>query len=237
MPRLSRSNYALPADELAPALLGCLLVRELESTDGTTVRLTGIIVETEAYLAPEDQASHARNHHRSPRVEPMYARPGVSFVYLTRGVHHLFNVSCDREGSAHAVLIRALEPISGLGHMHPNRVAGALAARRSLRSGKGRPPPVFKPRDLCSGPSKLCQSLLIGPPHNAIDLTQPAAQPAGQGRLWIQTAPQAPHPGARRFDTVRDARIGVDSVGKPWAQTKLRWSVRGNPNVSAQPKT
>lgn len=165
----------------------------------------------------------------------MYARPGTSFVYLTRGVHWLFNVSCHRAGSAHAVLIRALEPLEGVGVMHTNRVMGAVAARRTLRSGVGRPDPVFKDRDLCSGPSKLAQSLAIGPAHNAIDLTRAGSQPAGEGRIWIE--PRAPGEDGGNLEWVCDARIGVESVGKPWAGAELRWSIRGSPHVSVRPKT
>lgn len=231
MARLTRSDYALPADELAPALLGCTLVRVL--ADGT--RLGGRIVETEAYLAPEDQASHARNGHRSARVEAMYAKPGSAYVYLTRGVHFLFNVACLREGSAHAVLVRAVEPLgddAALARMHTNRVAGAMAVRRAMPSTVGRPKPVFRHRDLGSGPAKLTQSLAIRPSHNGLDLTCPTKHAPDPGPVWIEGVPGA----IPDKEIVNDARIGVDSVGPPWAGAPLRWSVLGNEHVSVRPR-
>ena len=92
-PRLTKSFFARDGDTVARDLLGCLLVRILDDVRGGT-RVTGRIVETEAYLGPEDQASHARNNRRTPRNEPMYGPPGLSYVYFTYGMHFCMNVSC-----------------------------------------------------------------------------------------------------------------------------------------------
>ena len=102
--RFDRSALECPAVELAPALLGCVLVRTLD--DGA--RLVGRIVETEAYAGPHDQAAHTRNGHRSTRNEVMWGRAGLCYVYFTYGMHHCMNVVCGGVDVPEAVLVRAL---------------------------------------------------------------------------------------------------------------------------------
>jgi DNA-3-methyladenine glycosylase len=147
--RLDREFFARRADDLAPDLLGHVLVRVMP--DGRI--LAGRIIEVEAYIAPEDQASHAKNLHRSPRNEAMYGPPGLSYVYFTYGMHHCMNVVCAAEGVPHAVLIRAIEPLEGLDRM------------RSLRGG------AAPDRDLCRGPGRLCQAMGLDRTLSSVDLT------------------------------------------------------------------
>jgi DNA-3-methyladenine glycosylase len=109
MPPLPRDFYARPGLEVAAELLGKYLVRR----QGDTLR-AGRIVETEAYVGPDDQASHARRG-PTPRAAIMFGPPGVAYVYLIYGIHHCLNVVCDREGFPAAVLLRALEPGEGVG--------------------------------------------------------------------------------------------------------------------------
>jgi DNA-3-methyladenine glycosylase len=146
---LSRRFYARDALEAAPDLLGRLLVREV---DGTL--LAGRIVETEAYR-PDDPASHS---FRGPRRAnaTMFGPPGHSYVYVSHGIHHCLNAVC-RPPSA--VLIRALEPVEGVGEM---------VRRRGLE----------EPRLLCAGPGRLCQAMGITRAEDGHDLT------VGR-RLWI----------------------------------------------------
>lgn len=201
---LPRSFFARPADEVAPALLGVVLKRTLD--DGRV--LAGRIVEAEAYLGPEDRASHAFNGRRTPRNEMMYARPGTCYVYLTYGVHFMCNVACLREGHPAAVLIRALEPLHGIDAMRVHR------------------PSAEAERDLCSGPGKLCQALAINAALNGVDLLQGLPLRLVQG----PDAPRTDHQsGAARVG--RSARIGVDSCGS-WAASPLRWFLAENPHVS-----
>ena len=112
----------------------------------------GIIVETEAYR-PDDAASHAFNGLR-PRNRSMFGPPGHAYVYRSYGIHWCVNFVCEKEGSASAVLIRALQPTHGL---------PAMRRRRGLQ----------EERALCSGPGKLCEALGITIKHNELPLDQP----------------------------------------------------------------
>src|SRR5262245_39488940 len=95
---------------LSQNLLGKILFTEWEGQD----RCAGIIVETEAYMAPEDKASHAYNNRRTERTETMFQAGGVSYVYLCYGIHHLFNIVTHQADIPHAILIRAIEPLEGI---------------------------------------------------------------------------------------------------------------------------
>lgn len=203
--RLSRRSYATDAATLAQRLIGCVLVTQIDG-----VRTAGRIVETEAYLGPEDKAAHAVAWRRTPRTEPMFGPPGTAYVFLTYGMHHCFNAVCGEEGFPTAVLVRALEPLEGLNTMAERRARPV--ARRPLR-----------PTDLCSGPAKLCRALAIDRSHTAQDLTR-------HPDLWIE-------PRGNRLlrpeDLVNTTRIGVDYAGA-WAQAPLRWYLRDSPHVSVR---
>jgi DNA-3-methyladenine glycosylase len=143
---LPQSFYDRPADQVAPELLGRILVSERAG-----VRVAGRIVEAEAYLSEDDPSCHA-SVGRTQRNDPMFGPPGRAYVYFTYGMHWLLNAVCAAEGVPEAALIRALEPLEGL---------EAMAERR----GRSRP------HDLCSGPAKLTQALGIEPEDNRRDLT------------------------------------------------------------------
>ena len=201
---VSRRFYARPADALAVALLGRTLVRVLD--DGT--RLAGRIVETEAYLGPQDRAAHCFGGRRTPRNESMYAQPGTAYVYFTYGMHHCFNIVCGREGTPAAVLIRALEPTEGLEEMR---------RRRSARRGR-----VVRDTDLCSGPGRLCEAMAIDRRDDGVDLADQAS------RLFIL---RGTGPLSADETLLNTARVGVGYAGD-WADRPLRWCVAGNPHVS-----
>lgn len=133
--------------QVARDLLGKLLVTRFDG-----VITTGIITETEAYAGVTDRASHAYGDRRTPRTEVMYHKGGVGYVYLCYGIHHLFNVVTNVEGTPHAVLIRAVEPVDGIEHM---------LERRNKK--------VLLPA-LTSGPGALSQALGIHTSHTGISL-------------------------------------------------------------------
>jgi len=123
---------------VARDLLGCTLSRRI----GRKV-LSARIVETEAYLGANDPASHARRGLRSERNQSMYLEGGHAYVYFTYGMHFCMNVVTAEADIAEAVLLRAAEPLTGIGRIRANR----SHARRDV--------------DLLNGPGKLCMGLEI----------------------------------------------------------------------------
>jgi DNA-3-methyladenine glycosylase len=105
---LGLSFFDRPADELAAALIGTIMVRRF--ADGRVLRAR--IVETEAYLGPRDLASHSSKG-RTNRTDVMFGPPGRAYVYFIYGMYQMFNIVAGPEGSAHAVLVRAAEPLDG----------------------------------------------------------------------------------------------------------------------------
>lgn len=160
----------------ARRLLGSRLVSTIAGRE-----TSGRIVETEAYLGADDPASHAFNG-RTARNDAMFGARGTLYVYVSYGIHRCINVVTGEKGNAGAVLIRALEPTSGLGVM----------ARRRGRD-----------TDLCSGPGRLAQALGITMRHNGHDLTLPpirllarpapaAAEVGTSGRIGVSRAADRP---------------------------------------------
>jgi DNA-3-methyladenine glycosylase len=144
-PPLPSSFYDRPVVDVARDLLGCVV------RHGATA---GRIVETEAYHHSEP-ACHAFAG-LTPRTRVLFGPPGRAYVYRSYGIHALLNAVCEPEGEGTAVLIRALEPLDGV---------GAMRARRGLK----------RERDLCSGPGKLTQALGIGLDLNDTPLDGPIA--------------------------------------------------------------
>lgn len=125
-------SYYLNQDVLflANDLLGKVLFTQI---DGEIT--AGIIVETEAYFGVQDKASHAYGGRRTDRTEPMFGQGGISYVYLCYGIHNLFNIVSSVEGEPHAVLIRAIEPLTGIEIMETRR--NMPATKTAISSGPG----------------------------------------------------------------------------------------------------
>jgi DNA-3-methyladenine glycosylase len=139
-PRLTRSFFDRSVHKVAPELIGATLLVE---------GVGGIIVEVEAYHHTDPAAHSYRGP--TPRNQVMFGPPGVAYVYRSYGIHWCLNFVCEKEGSASAVLIRALEPTQGLATMR---------RRRGMRDE----------RALCSGPGKLCEALHVTDRHNGLAL-------------------------------------------------------------------
>lgn len=149
MTPLSRDFYQRPTVEVAKDLLGKVLVHRQPG-----VMTAGIIVETEAYLYPDDPAAHSY-HGPSPRSQPMFGPAGQAYVYLIYGMYHCVNVVTGPEGEA--VLIRALEPVLGI---------------ETMKQRRGQE----QETDLTSGPGKLTQALGITLDQNEADLVSSQLQ-------------------------------------------------------------
>jgi DNA-3-methyladenine glycosylase len=143
MARLERSFFVRSAREVARELLGLELVCSL---DGSARTLRGRIVETEAYEGPEDLASHSARGRRTARNETMFGPPGRAYVYLIYGMHHCFNVVTAPVGIPHAVLLRALEPLSPA----PGSLTGPGRLARTLGIERG-----HDGLDLLRGPLRI----------------------------------------------------------------------------------
>jgi DNA-3-methyladenine glycosylase len=156
--------YDRPTCDVAVDLLGRRLVTRAVAPDGTTRIRAGRIVETEAYVGPDDLACHAARG-RTARTEVMFGPPGRAYVYLIYGMYHCLNAVTEREGFPAAVLIRALEP-------EPDPEAG-LAARTS-------------------GPGLLCRALRIDRTFNGERLDGPRIAIESGDRPADEPQPCAP---------------------------------------------
>jgi DNA-3-methyladenine glycosylase len=141
---LDRAFYLRPTVEVARDLLGKVVVH------GET---SGRIVETEAYLGLDDGAAHSARG-VTPRTRVIFGQPGHAYVYLIYGMYECLNLVAEPEGVAGCVLIRALEPLTGLPRMRRRRPAA-----RGIE-------------DLANGPGKLTRALGIGLRHNGVDVTR-----------------------------------------------------------------
>jgi DNA-3-methyladenine glycosylase len=190
--RLPRSFFARPATDVAPDLLGHVLVRAFR--DGT--RAAARIVEVEAY-APDDPASHAFRG-ETPRNAVMFGRPGHLYVYFTYGMHYCMNAVAGRTGVGAAVLLRAGEPLAGLDGM---------------RERRGRDRPI----ELCSGPGRFAQALGVDRTDDGLDLV---AGPAAWIERGVRSEPIASGPRVGVHELDRAWRYWLDgnafvSKGRP----------------------
>lgn len=135
-----------PAVEVAPALLGKLLVHETE--EGLTA---GMITEVEAYAGPEDDGAHSYGGRLTERTKIQYGPGGYAYVFGIYGMHWCFNAVTADAGKPEVVLVRSLEPVRGL---------------ELMRRRRG----VEKAENLCTGPGKLCQALGITKAQYGLDL-------------------------------------------------------------------
>ena len=196
MQTLPPDFYARPVLEVAEDLIGCVV----EHAPPGEPLTSGVIVETEAYHESEP-ACHAFVG-LTPRTRTLFGPPGRAYVYRSYGIHALLNAVCEPEGVGAAVLIRALEPLTGIEQM---RVRRGLIGDRPVRD-----------QDLCSGPGKLTQALGVELAENGGDLYDGPVRILPRPPIW------------REPDVVAGIRIGITkAVELPW-----RFCVAHNPHVS-----
>ncbi len=150
----------------------------------------GLIVETEAYRGPDDRGSHAYNNKRTPRNEIMYHAGGLAYMYICYGIHDMLNIVTGSEGMSHAILIRAIEPQTGL---------DVMRKRRNI---------FDQDRRLCQGPGALAKAMGLTKLHNGHDL---------QGDvIWLEDRKVA----YKDSEVIASARIGMNFDGPyksiPW---------------------
>lgn len=193
---------------LSKSLLGKVLCRKTE----TNILIKGKIVETESYPGTQDVASHSYQGKQTKRNGAMFMPPGCAYVYKIYGMYHCFNISSQESGGA--VLIRAVEPLEGHAEMK------MLRALKRKSGGS-----ELKDKDLCSGPSKLCQAFNITKESiNEQDLTKSA-------EIWLED-------GEDIVDNaiVTTTRIGIEGAGAESVMKPYRFYILGNIHVSVRDK-
>jgi DNA-3-methyladenine glycosylase len=200
-----RSFYAEAPNLVAPRLLGKLLVRKGDK-NGETGDLAGRIVEVEAYFC-DDPAAHVFCG-KTARNAVLYGPPGHAYVYFIYGMHYCLNVSCEPDGQAGSLLIRALEPLTGIELMAARR---GLSPQRTSRLTSG------LASALTSGPGRLCQAFGITRERdNGVDLT------SAHSSLQIQDD------GFAAGEILVTPRIGIRKA----AERMARFVLAGSPHVS-----
>ncbi len=182
--KLGRDFFARSTLEVARDLLGRRLVRLFEGE-----RLSGLIVETEAYVGEADTACHA-SRGCTPRTQVMYGPPGHFYVYLIYGMYHMLNLVTAAPGQPEAVLVRALWPEEGLKRMLALR-GGSVSRRR-----------------LTDGPGKLCQALAIDRNFNGLSVE-------GE-ELWLEEGQPVPDVAVRTGPRVGIDYASEEDRRRPW---------------------
>lgn len=191
MKKVPREFYTrIDTLQIAQDLLGKLLV--VPSAYGE--RVSGMIVETEAYLGGQDKAAHSYNNRRTNRNEITYAEGGKVYVFFVYGMYFQLNFVTNARGEPHVVLIRAVEPVEGVEIMRERRL-------------QKKPDAKMPNKNLASGPGKLCIAFAIDRNLNGADLLD--------DKIWLEDF--------RTFskDEISSGkRIGIDYaeefVEKPW---------------------
>lgn len=202
MKKLCREFYSRDTETVAKELLGKILVHEINGE-----KLAGKIVETEAYLGVIDKAAHSYGGRRTSRVEVMYGKAGLSYVFIIYGMYYCFNVVTQKEEIPEAVLIRALEPVEGLDTIANNRFKKNYSDLTKTQI-----------KNLTNGPGKLCDALKINKTLNGEDLCD--------NRLYIVDNKET-------FSIVTSKRIGIDYAEEA-KDYLLRFYIQDNKYVSVK---
>ncbi len=204
MKKLPREFY-MRADtlQIARELLGKTLV--VPNADGE--RVTGKIVETEAYCGIEDKAAHSYKNRRTKRTETMFAVGGTAYIFFIYGMYFQFNAVVGEIDTPHAVLIRAVEPLENIELMRERR---HLIKRKNDSK--------MPDKNLTSGPGKLCIAFGIDKNFDGADLL-------GE-KVWLETGAEI-----SAGEIAVGKRIGID-YAEEYAEKPWRFWLKDNPFVS-----
>jgi len=189
----------------------------------------GRIVELEAYIGEEDLASHAR-FGRTARNAVMHGPPGIAYVYLVYGMYDCLNIVTEPDGQPAALLVRAVEPLEGIGAMRSARLASWRRRRKQPPAAEAEAEEAARldalPADrLASGPGLVAAAFGIDRMMTGLDLLDPSSP------LRIEAAP----PTEPRPSIETTPRIGIGFAGAPWTDVPWRFIVAGHPSVSGPP--
>jgi DNA-3-methyladenine glycosylase len=189
----------------------------------------GRIVELEAYIGEDDLASHAR-FGRTARNAVMYGPPGIAYVYLVYGMYDCLNIVTEPDGRPAALLVRAVEPIEGLGAMRSGRLASWRQRRKEPPTPEAEAAEAARldalPADrIASGPGLVAAAFGIDRTMTGLDLLN------SDSPLRLEAAP----PGEPRPAMDTTPRIGIGYAGSPWTAVPWRFAVAGHPSVSGPP--
>ena len=197
MARLPREFYSRDTVVVAQELLGKYLVRNLGGE-----LLVGRITETEAYIGRCDKACHAYNYRRTARTDTLFMAPGHAYIYLIYGMYNCLNFVTEPEGEPAAVLLRAVEPVAGIGTL------------LRLRYGD-KPLTPYRKNNFLNGPGKVCKGFALTKAENRLDLTGDT--------LFICDSPEdvgLPGPEHAKDRICSGPRIGIDYAEEardfPW---------------------
>lgn len=181
MKKLPKTFYARETLDVAKDLLGKILVREIDGK-----KVSGKIVEVEAYIGPYDKGAHTYGNKRTKRTESMFGEAGRTYIYLIYGIYSCINAVTSEVDKPEAVLIRALEPVEGLDVIAHNRYEKDFddLTKRQVKN-------------LTDGPGKLCMALEIDKSLNNEDLNG--------NKVYIEYPKEE-----EEFTILRSKRIGID---------------------------
>lgn len=203
MKKLNRDFYNRDTLLVAKELLGKVLVHEIDGK-----KVSGKIVEVEAYRGTLDKAAHSYSGNVTPRTEVMYGKPGVAYVYFIYGMYYCFNIVTREEGMPEAILVRGLEPVEGLEYMVYNRYKKSYEDLTK-----------YQIKNLSNGPGKLCNAMGIDKTLNKEDLCG--------DKLYIEEGLD------NNFNVKTTKRVGIDYAEE--ARDFLwRFYIEDNPNVSVK---
>lgn len=206
MPRLERKFFSRDTILVAKEMLGKHIVRKFGNKN-----IVGKIVEVEAYIGPEDRASHAYKGRRTKRNEAEYLVGGHIYIYLVYGMYWQFNISTSGEGIPECVLIRALEPVT-------DAEISVLGNNSLAVYGTGVSREI---KNLANGPGKLCRYLKVDKSFYGVDMCT-------SRDIWLEDRGEKIIP----RDIVSAARVGIDYARPYWSRRKWRFYIKNNPFVS-----